>query len=425
MPSTTERGDAFEDTCYNVILDALKNNKLSVLPEHAIVYRKKSYWSKLREDNIVFDLSIELTPPGAERPVSIWLIECKDYSGSVPVNDVEEFRQKVMQVADLNCKAVIMTTGQLQAGARTTARNSGMMFIQVTPEITYDIVFHKASRFGNHRRGELKQAQTEYQRLVELEEKTLTIILRAVSEHIQRTIQPESLKPVPFLADEDIELVTQNILNAIDDGILSVGMSLTFSRFIDFMKKAYGVDVVFERIGKHDADGRIILSSCSFRERLIRIDTSLPPVRQHFAIAHEAGHYLLHNKTLLGQSEYEMMEDSTYSYSAGKNELNNDRQWLEWQANRFATHLLMPKFSMVRHFAKAQGGAPHKLVVDAQRVNKKEYFRIVDVLSSYFKVSKQSIGYRLEELGLAHVQVPLGTSSIREVMQRMFANDPD
>jgi Zn-dependent peptidase ImmA (M78 family) len=354
----------------------------------------------------------------------IWLIECKDYSGSVPVDDVEEFRQKIMQVADLNCKGVIMTTGQLQSGARNTARNSGMMFIQVTPEITYDIVFHKASRFGNHRRGEIEQGQTEYQRLVQLEEKVLTVILRAVSEHVQQTIQPGALKPVPVLADDDIELVTQNILNAIDDGILSVGMSLTFSRFIDFMKRAYGVDVVIERIGKYDSDGRLILSSCSFREKLIRIDTSLPPVRQPFAIAHEAGHYLLHNKTLLGQSEYETMEDSTYSYSAGKNELTNDRQWLEWQANRFATHLLMPKFSVARHFAKAQGsGLPRKLMVDAQPVSQKEYFRIVGVLSKYFQVSKQSIGYRLEELGLAHIEVPLGTASIQEIMKRMFAAD--
>lgn len=421
MPSTTERGDAFEDTCYNVILDALRNNKLSVLPEHAVVYRKKNYWSKLREDNIVFDLSIELMPPGAERPVSIWFIECKDYTGSVPVNDIEEFRQKVMQVADLNCKAVIMTTGQLQSGARTTARNSGMMFIQVTPEITYDIVFHKASRFRNQRRDDLEEPRTQYQSLVQLEDKVFTIILRAVSEHLQRTIQPDQLKPVPILADEDIELVTQNILNAIDDGILSVGMSLTFSRFIDFMKRAYGVDVVFESIGKYDYDGRLILSSCSFREKLIRIDTSLPPVRQPFAIAHEAGHYLLHNKTLLGQSEYETMEDSTYSYLTGKTELKNDRQWLEWQANRFAVHLLMPKVSMLRQFAKAQVvGQPRKLIVDGKRDNHKEYFRIVDVLSRYFKVSKQSVGYRLEELGLADIHVSVGTSSIQDIMKRMF-----
>ncbi len=105
--NTVKTGDKFEDKSYHLIEKAINNNELGISKSSAKVFRKKGYYSSDREREIIFDLSIEVWPEGAERYSLLFLIECKSSpkGHSVPVDDVEEFFTKFNQVAGGGVKA--------------------------------------------------------------------------------------------------------------------------------------------------------------------------------------------------------------------------------------------------------------------------------------------------------------------------------
>jgi hypothetical protein len=51
----------------------------------------------------------------------LWVFECKDYKKSVPVDDIEEFKSKLQQIAGLNVKGTMVVSGDLQKSAITYA----------------------------------------------------------------------------------------------------------------------------------------------------------------------------------------------------------------------------------------------------------------------------------------------------------------
>ena len=90
------------------------------------MYRRKGYYSQDRKAKIIFDISIEIFLPG-ERDFSIlFLVECKNYSHPVPVDDAEEFFTKVQQVGAANAKAVLASTAAFQSGTIQFAKSKKM-----------------------------------------------------------------------------------------------------------------------------------------------------------------------------------------------------------------------------------------------------------------------------------------------------------
>jgi len=63
---------------------------------------------------------------GPKEYSALVLIECKNYSHPVPVDDVEEFYSKVQRVAAANAKAVIASTAPFQSGTRSFAKSKGI-----------------------------------------------------------------------------------------------------------------------------------------------------------------------------------------------------------------------------------------------------------------------------------------------------------
>ena len=60
--------------------------------------------------------------------------ECKDYSGSIPVDDVEEFKAKLDQIAGANKKGVMILSGALQRSALKYARANGIGIVRLMPD---------------------------------------------------------------------------------------------------------------------------------------------------------------------------------------------------------------------------------------------------------------------------------------------------
>ena len=137
--NTVKIGDDFEEKSKYIIEKALTNKELGLIPEFCKVFRKKGYYSSRRKKEIIFDLSIEVTPINADKPTLIYLIECKNYSSSIPVDDVALFAQYISEIHDYTKKGVFITNSKLQSGAIQEIISHGMMLIEVDNE-NYNIV---------------------------------------------------------------------------------------------------------------------------------------------------------------------------------------------------------------------------------------------------------------------------------------------
>ena len=93
--STVSRGNLFEDRVFDALRKEVNAERLGLLPKQCTLHQKKGYYSRDRDSNIIVDISIEVCLPNASDWSMLWVCECKDYSGSLPVNDVEEFKAKL------------------------------------------------------------------------------------------------------------------------------------------------------------------------------------------------------------------------------------------------------------------------------------------------------------------------------------------
>lgn len=136
------KGNALENKVFNLLQKELIEGRLGIIPSSAKIFQKKGYYSKEREKDIVVDISIEIWPPEAENYALLWVCECKNYGHSVPVDDLEEFKAKLDQIAGKNVKVVIATRNSFQSGSITYARNQGIGLVRVMPDDQVSWLMH-------------------------------------------------------------------------------------------------------------------------------------------------------------------------------------------------------------------------------------------------------------------------------------------
>lgn len=132
--SAVAKGTKFETRVHAAIDSELRSSKLGLDPAYATLHAKKGYYSRDRDSEIIVDLSIEVWLPNAPNWSLLWVCECKDYSGSLPVNDVEEFKAKLDQISGANRKGVMAVTGALQQGTLRYAQAHGIGVVRILPD---------------------------------------------------------------------------------------------------------------------------------------------------------------------------------------------------------------------------------------------------------------------------------------------------
>jgi len=140
--NTVSRGNQFEDRVFSALCSEVNAERLGILPRQCALFQKKGYFSRDRDSDIILDISIEVTIPGATTWSLLWVCECKDYSGSIPVDNVEEFKAKLDQIAGKNVKGLLAITGALQSGASAYARAHGIGVVRILPSNQVDWVLH-------------------------------------------------------------------------------------------------------------------------------------------------------------------------------------------------------------------------------------------------------------------------------------------
>lgn len=380
--NTVKLGNDFEDKSYNIIEQAIRNNDLGLIPKYCKVFRKKGYYSHRRKKNIIFDLSIEVTPPNAEKPTLLYLVECKNYSHSVPVDDVSTFAEYMNQIEDYAKKGVFIINNKLQSGAMETLKSYGMMLIEVD-DTNYNIVLHKTDKLKNQ---ENKDS--------ELDDK--------IRKTVEDALIPKKVKGLKKLSAKQIQNIANDFLDEFDTQILENALHLDLRNLTVFLKKKY--ELAVEYVHLQDNQGRKLLGYFDSENNKILIDYSvIGTERFAFTLAHEIGHFVLHRDLKMNQIVYDNFKDSQHNIFTQQYEIKNDKNWIEWQANCFAASILMPHISVVARLIQIQNkiGVNRNLgtiYIDHQIDNKKDFHTYIDGLSDFFETSKQSIEYRLKSL---------------------------
>lgn len=134
-----------------------------------------------------------------------------------------------------------------------------------------------------------------------------------------------------------------------------------------------GASIVYERFDD-DISGVLIRNE---GYSVIGVQKSQSLVRQRFTIAHELGHFLLHDGKPI-------RVDKSFRVNWRKERSSDSRDVEEVEANAFAAKLLMPKHMIER----VHGVDSFELEDDTE----------VARLAELFRVSKQAMNFRLNQL---------------------------
>ncbi|MCX5671752.1 MAG: ImmA/IrrE family metallo-endopeptidase [Planctomycetota bacterium] len=146
------------------------------------------------------------------------------------------------------------------------------------------------------------------------------------------------------------------------------------------------------------------------KERLVGVDTSLDPAvhprrkgRYHYTLAHEAGHWRLHRAHYVEDPN----QGALFAGGLGKPAYvcrSSDKRPVEWQADRFASHLLMPHDMVLASWREWRGDLAavflDELEKDDAETPEEALKRFCRPLADRFQVSGEAMRIRLENLGL-------------------------
>lgn len=410
--NTVLKGNQFEDKVFNILQDEVEKGTIPIFLQCCKFQRKPKYYSKDREKPIEFDISIEVTPVGAENYQLLYIAECKNYSGKISIDNVEEFVEKVNQVSGKNVKAVFVFSGELQSGVQTYAKNKGVMLINVTEDNLANIILH--NKKNNYK---ITQDWTEsidsnndfiadsinidQQKWDEIIEKILT---KSFGKTTEKSELKSSLSQIERLSKENIEKFAQTVLYKINPAILNGIANLSIEELSIFLETEYGISIYLDQT-VYNLFNLDVKGYCNPKKREIYINQEIADTDNHlFTLAHEFAHILLHADTGLNQSDYNSLEDSKFNPLTRKHNLENDKNWIEWQANQFASALLMPKDALKMRLILNQKllgiNRVGQLFLDDQECNKFDYIKITSKLSSFFNVSRAMLKYRMDDLNL-------------------------
>ena len=401
--SPTNKGNELEDAFYRYLVEQQESGDLVFgvyAPQNCKVFKKKSYYCRDREADVEFDVVLEIYRTGSETPHLYVFFECKNHRSSVPDIYIREFSSKIGSIFPNASKGVMVVASRLQSGAEMVARNRSMGIVKFD-EHGLEIVAERKDCFMDN--GFLRAQIFQHANIA----KSLKIsgyydgkyfssirdLLAELNSETKYKSVDDSKKysyQAPFLSEEQIMSYVTKILEFCEYK----------SGVVDLPKvcRNLEIDLQFSHRKVIGIDGVPILGGAVFgRDKVIIINSHSLETRERFTIAHEIGHFVLnHEKYLRSES---IVENDLFISDENKNMFNYDR--LEYQANMFASELILPYLFFVRQTAQFRKdlGIRNRghgyIFVDDQPCNFSVYDELLSRLSNHFHVSKQAIEVKL------------------------------
>lgn len=417
METTNEKGSRLENQVFDLVSKLLREDNFIVPKKTSKVFQKKGYYSSKREKDIIFDVTIETTLPGAEKYSILTIIECKNLNKKVTVDDIEEFGSKINQVGEHNTKGILITTHSFQQSVLKIAQKEGIALVRLnsSKQIQW-INYRKNSDLINDFDNELELTDETYLNepfVCKLGKKRITnfanlLIDLSLLDYFKDN---EEFIEIPFVTHERLNFIVEKLYK----NNLYDGTTLNFEKLTKFLEPKYNVTFEYDLLEADTYLGKIEFNPLKIKiSNKARIDRN----RWRFTLAHEIGHLILHSPILKERLSEKRDTDTTLALRFSSSNKNSER--LEIQANLFASYLLLPENLLVRRMDRifTEYRIHRKcLYLDRQPVNQREVFEILNKLSVEFETSVEAIKLRLIKLNLL---VDDTDTSIKTLIKKYF-----
>lgn len=449
--NTTQKGDVLEIAVFNLLKAQIDADRFFARKECCLIFRRKGYYSEKRKANIVFDISIEISLPGATDYSVLVLIECKNYAKAVPVDDVEEFFAKIEQVGEANTKGIFISNNAVQSSALSYCKSQGMGVARYFngQDLKWELRRAASASFAGKSAAYDLEAYTgltlpDYKSsLFELYMQSphgatnslntffedLVFHRLARNAPLRRLPRPRNKRPdtVPYLKLTELEEIAHDALVRIgaDADVGQVDLEQLCVRH----PAAKGLTLLRTTTAPDDALS-YPLARITFEPLVIELFemSGSNSGRNRFTLAHEIGHLLL------GRGKYLKAEWRDVADNEGIESIHDDGTALkrmEIQANYFASCLLMPRERFRKAFyeqlqtrcVQNKGFGP--LFVDMQECNLKNYYDVTSELMTQFGVSRAAVTIRLTGMGLINDARRTSTVAPRVVLDHLFEFEND
>lgn len=440
--SSVAKGDLFESKVFNLFKSHISSGEYILNPDKCQFFIQKGYYSHKRKKDIKVDMSIEVHAKDKEKLSLLVVVECKNYNKKVSVDDIEEFESKLSQITGKNVKGIVFTTKGFQSGALEFASNSGIALARFLPdnqihwflERTPNVVGIKSRK--NFEIDEVKKAliHEDYKATAEFIFSTykgnfstdFSIIFNQLIPNDFKSPNPKVLNNsneqiVPYIDQSYIDNRVDKIFKFFKFKITN-NKEVLLDPILDYLSESQNVETVFNKDLGKNSHGNEILGKLSLDTKTIYISNSLElnGHRWRFTLAHELGHYLLHKNLFIKDPSLNIMDSKKSIEMKNINKSSTSR--LEWQANSFASSLLLPKktlipfvISLLREYGIRNSN--HGIIyLDNQRDNITTYRYISSRISQEYNVSYQMITYRLTQLKILNNQS--GQKNIKELSKQ-------
>ena len=216
---------------------------------------------------------------------------------------------------------------------------------------------------------------------------------------------------VPFLSRSDIALTATTLLGrGLGDSAGSIPVNLealVFDHLCEHEGLVFVDDEVLARPGDEEVLGRteLIAGRISICAALKERDRR----RYRFTVAHELGHWVLHRPLVLVDREHPELFPREQVYTTTQSALLGVGRSVppeEWQANCFASHLLIPRAALRREFVLRHGS---EVSLAPPGMSLREHARSLaraskhssGSLSDAFDASVEATAIAIEDAGLA------------------------
>jgi Zn-dependent peptidase ImmA (M78 family) len=215
---------------------------------------------------------------------------------------------------------------------------------------------------------------------------------------------------IPVLRPSQIEAVAMGLLEFHCPLVLRQPSSTPVLGIIDKLRSRTNLKYEMRDLGSYK--GLKVLGCIDLRTNTLSLDTILTGERRMsllFTAAHEIGHWVLHRynyknwKLNEGEKTGALIDDEKTLRRLSQ---KTPREWLEYQANVFASCLVMPRTMFTRALSEQQaqmGIVPAKrgdVFLTKENYSQRDYFDLQTRLAEIFDVSVTSVRVRVETLKL-------------------------
>ena len=381
------KGDYFENLVFKKLKELIKNQDIPGVSRYNEIFLHKQYASKTALDVMLNpDITIEVySNSNKETWSNLLVVECKNHGRKIDNSIYREFVGNLSDYPRSGVRGIMISSAGFTQQVITLAQSDNIALVVLSEQSDWEtIIWRKINSFEQHQFGHkvlTGEASTSYP-IVYSGNSFVT-----VSDLLQECGIPMSKAlHIPFMEDnvicKKVEDILQNTKYLVNENFIDRCFSLIAPNYkFDF------VEMQEDCLGK-----------CDFKEHVITINSTLSKHRQNFTIAHELGHIALHSSIVENLFSIEDRESD-------KNTIISKSIYgrMEYQANTFASYLLMPNIPFmaeVNKLFKENWITTGRLYHDYQPCNIRDCNVVVGALSSKFNVSQEAVIVRLKRANL-------------------------